>query len=57
VDTQTIPPPPVLPPPLDEATFSEIMARIRALHSQILARRGGIPVEVDDVLDELRGRT
>jgi hypothetical protein len=30
--------------------------RIEKLRAEILARRGGEPVEVDDILDDMRGR-
>ena len=30
--------------------------RIQELHRRILARRNGVPIDVDSVLDELRGR-
>jgi hypothetical protein len=43
-------------PPIDEAKFREAVAQIYELRRRILARRGGVPVEVDDILDELRGR-
>ena len=29
---------------------------IQELHRRILARRNGVPIDVDSVLDELRGR-
>jgi hypothetical protein len=35
----------------------EVLKRVRELHERILTRRGGVPVEVDDILDEMRGRT
>jgi hypothetical protein len=31
------------------------LERVDAVHKQILERRGGRPIEVDDILDELRG--
>lgn len=30
---------------------------IRLIRARILARRGGVPIDVQSVLDELRGRT
>jgi hypothetical protein len=33
----------------------EAMRRMRLLHKAILARRGGVPIDVDSVIDELRG--
>ena len=31
------------------------LAELRKVHARILARRGGVPIDVDAVLDEMRG--
>lgn len=33
-----------------------VLDRNRKLRERILQRRGGVPIEVDDLLDEIRGR-
>jgi hypothetical protein len=55
VTTRTIPPPPKFEA-REPGYLDEVMERIRALHVQILARRGGELIDVDEILDELRGR-
>ncbi len=35
----------------------DALERLKEHHRAILARRGGEPIDVDAVLDELRGRT
>jgi hypothetical protein len=35
----------------------EALRTLDVLHAEILKRRGGEPIDVDTVLDEMRGRT
>jgi len=37
-------------------TATEVLARVEPIHARILKRRKGKPLDVDAVLDELRGR-
>ncbi len=42
-------------PPTPKLTFMEAIAEVKAIQREVLARRNGVPIDINAILDEVRG--